>query len=372
MKRSTASVLCLFITCVTVVGLACRDGKAAEKLVKPSKSQAGVVGADFIFEQASFPQCHASTVEESGGKLVVVWFGGTHEKHADVGIWVSRLVGSGWTDPVEVANGIQHSDKRYPCWNPVLFQQPGGALQLYFKVGPSPTTWWGELTESRDNGVTWSEPRRLPEDILGPVKNKPILLKSGALLCGSSTEHDGWQVQFEITSDAGKTWKLVGPINDASVFNVIQPTLLVHPAGAIQALCRSKESIIVETWSTDSGKTWSKLQPTSLPNPNSGIDGVTLKDGRQLLVYNHTTREKGKWGGPRSKLNVAVSKDGKNWLAAVELENEPGEFSYPAVIQSADGLVHITYTWKRKRVKRVVLDPKQLKLKEMVEGNWPK
>jgi predicted neuraminidase len=254
----------------------------------------------------------------------------------------------------------------------VLFQQPGGALQLYFKVGPSPTTWWGELTESRDNGVTWSEPRRLPEDILGPVKNKPILLKSGALLCGSSTEHDGWQVQFEITSDAGKTWKLVGPINDASVFNVIQPTLLVHPAGAIQALCRSKESIIVETWSTDSGKTWSKLQPTSLPNPNSGIDGVTLKDGRQLLVYNHTTREKGKWGGPRSKLNVAVSKDGKNWLAAVELENEPGEFSYPAVIQSADGLVHITYTWKRKRVKRVVLDPKQLKLKEMVEGNWPK
>jgi predicted neuraminidase len=104
---------------------------------------------------------------------------------------------------------------------------------------------------------------------------------------------------------------------------------------------------------------------TSLPNPNSGIDAVTLKDGRQLLVYNHTTRG-------RSPLCVAVSKDGKMWDAAVVLENEPGkEFSYPAVIQSHDGKVHVTYTWMRKRIKHAVVDPGKLKLTPIQGSEWP-
>ena len=91
----------------------------------------------------------------------------------------------------------------------------------------------------------------------------------------------------------------------------------------------------------------------ALPNPNSGIDAVTLRDGRQLIVYNHANRG-------RSPLNVALSLDGKTWQAALVLESEPGEYSYPAVIQSADGLVHITYTWKRQRIKHVIVDPSAL------------
>ena len=80
---------------------------------------------------------------------------------------------------------------------------------------------------------------------------------------------------------------------------------------------------------------------------------MTLKDGRQLIVYNHTPKG-------RSPLNVAVSRDGKAWEAALVLESEPGEYSYPAVIQAADGRIHITYTWKRQRVKHVVVDPAKL------------
>ena len=105
---------------------------------------------------------------------------------------------------------------------------------------------------------------------------------------------------------------------------------------------------------------------TSLPNPNAGTDAVTLKDGRYVLVYNHTAKG-------RSPLNVAVSSDGQAWQAALVLEDEPGqEFSYPAVIQSRDGQVHITYTWKRQRVKHAVLDPAKLELRAMPGGAWPK
>jgi predicted neuraminidase len=104
-----------------------------------------------------------------------------------------------------------------------------------------------------------------------------------------------------------------------------------------------------QSWSVDAGRTWTKLELTDLPHPGSGVDGVTLADGRHLLVYNHTVRG-------RTPLNVALSKDGKKWDSAVVLEDTPGEYSYPAVIQTPDGLVHITYTWKRQRVKHVTLD----------------
>ncbi len=334
-------------------------------------SGAGVVSSEFIYDAAPFPECHASTIEETPAGLVAAWFGGTEEGDKDVGIWVSRHLDGKWTEPVEVADGVQHSTLRHPCWNPVLFQQPGGALQLYYKCGPSPSTWWGMLTESEDHGETWSHPCRLPETIDGPVRNKPVLLENGDLLCGSSTEYDGWVVHFEITPDAGRTWERVGPIHSKEEFNAIQPTILTHADGRLQILCRTKEMQVTTSWSDDQGRTWSPMQATSLPNPNSGIDAVTLDDGRHLLVYNHTRRNTGEPRG-RALLNVAVSDDGENWQAALVLENEDrGEFSYPAVIQTSDGLVHITYTWKRQKVRHVVVDPEKLELQPIDAGRWP-
>jgi len=315
--------------------------------------QPGVVKMEFIYTEAPFPQCHASTVETSAQGLVAAWFGGTRERHPDVGIWVARKPRGEWTAPVEVANGVQEDGTRHPCWNPVLFQPQDGPLMLFYKVGPSPRAWWGMLLTSTDGGTSWSKPQRLPEGIAGPIKNKPIQLESGRILCGSSTEHDGWRVHFEWTDDLGKTWHRTPAINDGETYAVIQPTLLKLAGGKLMALCRSRQRQIIKTISTDGGKTWSALSETQLPNPNSGIDGVTLADGRHLLVYNHTRLG-------RSPLNVAVSPDGKAWQQALVLENTPGEYSYPAVIQAADGKVHITYTWKRRRVKHVVVDPAKL------------
>ncbi len=337
----------------------------------------GVVKSEFIYETAPFPECHASTIAESKGTLVTAWFGGAKEGKSDVGIWLSRWEGGKWTAPVEVANGVESPEKRYPTWNPVLHQPKSGPLLLFYKVGPSPSTWWGMMMTSSDGGKSWSKPVRLPDGIAGPIKDKPVELANGDLLCPSSTEDNGWRVHFERTSDLGKTWTRTEPINDGKEFGVIQPTVLFHKGGPngvkLQALMRSRQGKVIESWSEDNGKTWSKLQATVLPNPNSGIDGVTLKDGRHVLVYNHIPTQAGQWGR-RGLLNIAVSQDGKNWQAAVTLESgkPQDEYSYPAIIQTADGMVHITYTWNRKKVKHVVVDPRKLQLQEMKDGAWPK
>lgn len=349
MKSVSCLIALLLAGCATA-----QQSPAVE--VKSSK----IKTARFIYEQAPFPSCHASTIEETASGLIAAWFGGTDEGEADVGIWVSRHENGQWTTPVEAANGIQPDGKRHPCWNPVLFQPKEGPptvakgvatlpLMLFYKVGPSPSRWWGMLMTSADQGKTWSRPGKLPVEILGPIRSKPVQLADGTILCGSSSEHAGWKIHFERTADLGKTWSRTEAQSDPTEFAAIQPTILVHK-NQLQALCRSRQGRITEVWSSDNGHTWSPMKATALPNPSAGVDGVTLKDGRHLLAYNHTPRG-------RTPLNVAVSADGKQWQSLVTLESEPGEYSYPAMIQTRDGLVHITYTWKRKRIKHVVLDP---------------
>lgn len=332
----------------------------------------GILVDEFIYDTAGFPSCHAATVAETPEGLIAAFFGGTYERHPDVCIYVCRRENGSWTEPVEVANGIINDALRYPTWNPVLYQVPDGDLLLFYKVGPSPSTWKGMLTVSKDAGKTWSKPEPLPEGYIGPVKNKPELLDNGTLICPSSTEGNGWKVHMEMTTDFGKTWTMTEPLNNPSVFNAIQPTILKHGDGKIQILCRTKNAVIAESWSENNGKTWSLLQPSSLPNNNSGIDAVTLKDGRHLLVYNHVKTPQAAKKGYRTPLNVSVSYDGKTWYAALVLEDsEISQYSYPSVIQSADGMVHIVYTWRREKIKYVKVDPTKLKTKKIENGKWP-
>jgi predicted neuraminidase len=202
---------------------------------------------------------------------------------------------------------------------------------------------------SDNDGRTWGAPTRLPEGILGPIRAKPVQLADGTLLAGSSTEHDGWRVHMEWTRDPAGAWQKTPPLNAPSTFSAIQPTILVHDARRIQILCRTEQGVIAESWSEDAGRSWSALRGTPLPNPSAGIDSVRLADGRFLLVYNPTRDN-------RRQLQIAVSGDGRTWTPAVMLEDGRGEYSYPAMIQARDGRVHVTYTWRRERIKHVVLD----------------
>jgi len=336
-------------------------------------TQTPIVTSEFIFETAPFPSCHASTIAETKSGLVAAWFGGTAERNPDVCIYVARQENGSWTPPVAVADGAGFAANRLPTWNPVLFAPGPGLLLLFYKVGPSPAKWWGMVMTSTNDGKSWSQPERLPKGILGPIKNKPVQLADGSLLCGSSTESDGWKVHFEFSRDLGRSWTATPPVNNGKTIGAIQPSILFLSGGTVAALGRTRNDRIFQIRSSDGGHTWGQMTLTDLPNPDAGTDAVTLRDGRQLLVYNHNIRGGSRNQG-RSPLNIAVSPDGMNWFAALVLEddpNAPNGFAYPAVIQSSDGLVHITYTWERKRIKHVVLDASQLQLRPMIGGAWP-
>lgn len=344
-----------------------------------------ILTTEYIYDTGPYPQIHATTIAETPTGLVSAWFGGTHEKNPDVGIRVSRQLPDGkWSESIEVANGIQHTRTdgtvvRHPTWNPVLFQPKDGPLMLFYKAGPTPQTWWGMLTTSMDGGKTWEQPRRLPEGILGPVKNKAVQLADGSILCPTSEESpaaqkgdkETWSVHFERTRDLGRTWERTPPLHDGKTIQAIQPSILFLGGDKLLALGRSRQDKVFEIRSDDGGKTWGEMKLGSLPNNNSGTDAVTLADGTHLIIYNHIAGTPGKWGGKRTPLNLATSKDAQTWNAALVLESDPGEYSYPAIIQTKDGLVHITYTWKRQKVKHVVVDPAKLITKPIVDSQWP-
>ncbi len=301
----------------------------------------------FIYELAPFPECHASTIVETApGEFFAAWFGGTREGAKDVAIWGARLKDGQWEAPVEIAR-----EKNFSTYNPVLFHTKDKKLWLYYKFGLSPATWNGAKIQSVDGGRSWSGKEYLAAGVYGPIKNKPLVLADGTIVSGTSVESDfAWTAWVERSTDNGQTWTKHGPI----VFpdepkGIIQPAMVTMGKNMRMYLrSTTKIGFITYSDSKDGGKTWSSAKITNLPNPNSGIDTVTLKDGRIVLIYNHTPKG-------RSPLNIAVSKDGDKWSEPIVLESEPGEYSYPAIIQASDGKIHATWTWKRKRVKHAVI-----------------
>lgn len=308
--------------------------------------------------QVNFKQCHASTIQSIGkDSLLACWFGGSHESNPDVVIWSSRYANGQWQPPVQIADGIL-PDKRYPTWNPVLYQSPQhDTLYLFYKIGPNPREWKGYFKYSLDKGHHWSTAQQLPEGILGPIKNKPLSLGDGLLLSPSSTESKDeiWKAHVEISRDQGKTWSISKIRPDTSI-QVIQPSIVQHSNGRIQVLCRSKENKVMSAFSSDQGNTWEPWQATNLLNPNSATDAIRLKNGLFMIVYNPAIAGKDWWEG-RTKLRVAISKNGLQWKDALVLENgvKGDEYSYPTIIQDNSGLIHITYTWNRKNIKHIVV-----------------
>src|SRR5262245_5059773 len=128
MTKSIISTVILIFLCITFEG----SLKPTLSIAKGT-NQTAVVKTEFIYDTAPFPSCHASTIVETKAGLVTAWFGGTAERHPDVGIWSSRLENGKWSAPVEVANSVQSPAERYTTWNTVLFQTKSGLLLLFYK-----------------------------------------------------------------------------------------------------------------------------------------------------------------------------------------------------------------------------------------------
>ncbi len=328
--------------------------------------------SEFIFETAPFASCHASTIVElPNGDLLAAWFGGTAEGMPDVAIWGSRCSNDKWSEPVELVR-----ERDTPAWNPVYFYTNDQRLWLYYKYGARPSSWSAGRCYSDDQGQTWSAVEHLPAGLYGPIRAKPLVLQDGTVVSGTSVEsYRNWAVWIERSTDNGKTFAKIGPItvpenvNDefvnsitsitpnevpgsddwSNTTGIIQPSVVSFGGRHLRLYARSTartgKVCVADSW--DNGLTWTHARPIDVPNPNSGIDAVALVDGRVVLIYNNTD-------SGRSPLNLAVSRDGEKFTMFYALENTPGgEFSYPNVIQGADGDLHLTYTWNRLKIRYV-------------------
>jgi predicted neuraminidase len=337
--------------------------------------------SEFIYQpgSTSFPECHASTIVAlRDGDLLASWFGGTKERAPDVAIWTSRLTHGVWSKPAEVARE-RDGDKGVPTWNPVLFYTKDGRLWLYYKAGDSPGVWSGARMFSKNDGHTWSPMERLPAGILGPIRAKPYVLANGIIVSGSSVEaYKSWAAWIERSTNNGDTWTKTGPITVTAAQDkaetpapeppmdspelrdkdkeprefegIIQPSVVALGKDHLRIYARSRTlaAKIVVADSFDDGLTWSPTHFIGLPNNNSGLDAVALKDGRVVMIFNDTPRG-------RSPLNLAVSRDGEHFRVFATLEQGAGEYSYPAIIQAPDGSLEMTYTWHRTSIKHVHL-----------------
>lgn len=303
----------------------------------------------FIFDTAPFPSCHASTLAEvAPGRLAAAWFGGKAEGAKDVQVWLSRFDGARWSPP-EVAGTMPGQ----PCWNPVLHLTRPGELTLWYKAGPSPETWTGYARRSADGGATWSPPEMLPAGFFGPVRAKPLSLGGGHLLAGTSVEsHRNWTAYVDHSEDAGRTWRRSNAIGGPAGFHQIQPTLFRAANGDVVALLRSRNPLkVCRAVSRDGGQTFGPAEPLAVANPSAGVDAVRVRDGSVWLIANPVAVG-------RTPLSLLRSTDdGRTWAKVRDLETEPGEYSYPAMIETADGRLAITYTWKRTRIKYVTHEP---------------
>jgi len=313
---------------------------------------------EFVADSMPTPSCHASTIVElKDGGLMSAWFGGTSEGAPDVAIWGARRNSIGWQAPA-----VMLREPSIATFNPVLFHSGDGVLWLYYKFGPKPDNWTAGRRSSRDEGATWSPVTHLPAGLYGPIRAKPLVRPNGVIISGTSVEsYNSWACWIERSTDNGKTWTRHGPItvapdaaSQAGVASgtvrhgIIQPVVVPMGGKRLRLYARSTPTVgrICVSDSNDDGLTWTPARPIDLPNPNAGIDVVRLRDGRFVLIYNHTAKG-------RTPLNLAVSPDGDKWEMFHALESQPGEYSYPAMIQGSDGDLHITYTWQRKKIRYV-------------------
>jgi predicted neuraminidase len=327
---------------------------------------ASFIHREFINADSGSGMVHVGSIcELPQGRLAAAWYGGSREGAQDVAVFLS-VKGSGdvWSRPQMVVDRVSASRElsRYvkKVGNPLLFSDPGGRLWLVY-VTIAVGGWSGSslnITWSNDGGSNWSKSQRLTLspffNISELVRNRPLPLSSGGFAVPIYHECLGYFPEMLWLQSRSKSPDVHFKKSRMTGGNsFIQPSVVVLSPSAARAFyrCRSHEKAIGTAITNDTGKNWSELQTLSLPNPDSALDALLLSDQRILLVFNDSTAN-------RENLRLAVSHDqGRHWTRIATLESEPqGEFSYPYMIRTEDGRIHLVYTWDRKRIAHVVFN----------------
>lgn len=321
---------------------------------------------EFIDPKEAQPSVHVSSIAElPDGRMAAAWYAGSREGARDVAIYLATLeAGStnGWSVPRPIVTAKTAGEETYryvkKVGNAVLFAGTSGQLHLlYVAVGFGG---WScsslNLKTSSDGGTNWSRSRRLGLspflNISELVKNAPVALTDGGFVV---------PIYHELMGNFSELlWLRLGADGDEAIKtrvsggrSAFQPALVALTEANALLLARSVGAVakIHTSQTADGGNTWSALKTIDLPNSNSGLDAIRLADGRLLLAFNDTA-------SGRDNLRLAISTDdGTTWQRAGTLEAEAGkEFSYPTVLQTRDGLIHVTYTWKRRGIKHTVFN----------------
>lgn len=305
----------------------------------------------FIYEAPAGKMCHAATIAETPSGLVAAWFAGTREGAEDVKILLSCHLNGEWTASRPLVEGYGE----FSCWNPVLCYCRD-KLWLWYKTGQKPWSWRGRLATSLDCGVSWVFEDNWPLHIIGPDKNPPIEV-GDKLLWGSSAELDqrNWLPRVEWMMESETNRWTFGMASIRCNHAAIQP-LVLDRGDILSVYMRTKYKGIAYSESGDWGETWTIAEQLEAPNPNSSIGGLVLKNGRRFLVHNPDA-------GRRNRTPLVISKiTGYDKLRRVAtLEDSPGEYSYPTAIQASDGRIHVVYTWRREKIKHVIIEPEELR-----------
>lgn len=311
-----------------------------------------ILHESFISPDIEDFDCHGSSlIEVSPGILCAAWKGdrarGTSncDMTQNVGIWISLCIDGKWNPPEQIVK-TPHS----VSWTPVLTKLPIGELRLFYRVGSNPRHTISLYKSSTDGGINWSQEEILPAGIVGPTKSKPVFDTEGNMICGSSVETGEPEEALKATAcwieilSNDNRWTKYGPIEiPGKRFGCIEPALFWGQDGTLKMVCRDRSHRIgSEGWiwiaeSSDKGKTWSELQKTELPNPDSGIDAVSLDPKKVFLAYNQSHCN-------RFPLTIALSQDsGTSWIPLFDIEKNSGEF--PSILLDSQGHLHVTYAW---------------------------
>ena len=314
---------------------------------------AGGLQSELIFQPSpKLPSNHASTLAVMpNGDLLCAWYAGRFEGSRDVKIYASRLEAKNghatgaWSSPEVIADTPDRSDG-----NPVLFVDQRGQLQLFFVTIHGLDWKWAKIKvqTSPDRGLTWGPTTILRNRRGWMTRNHPLELNDGSLLLPLYNEVRMRSV-FMLSNDAGASWQPAGEIRTRP--GNLQPAVVQLADGTLLSLmrCRHKAGRIWQATSPDHGRTWSPAAATALPNPDAGIDLARLPNGHLVLAFNNSPTQ-------RTPLSMALSEDdGRTWPFVRDLETDPGEYSYPSLAVTPGGVIHLTYTWKRKSIKHALL-----------------